>query len=107
MRVDTGIGLTGTLEDFPADSEAQLTREIVEQIGAEPIPAGVGSQPDHVDVPFVSIVGLQDYGILVGDRRGNNNGPPAGCFLDRSIPVTLDITRLNHQPVPNRQRGWA
>ena len=34
-RADTGIGPTGILGDFPADSEAQLTREIVDQIGAE------------------------------------------------------------------------
>ena len=81
LRADTGIGPTGILEDFPADSEAQLTAEIVDQIGAEPIPGGVGSWPDHTGVPFVPIVGLQDHGILVGDLRRDDNGPGRQLFL--------------------------
>ena len=79
-RADTGIGPTGIFEDFSVDSEAQLTREIVAQLGVEPIPADVGSWPDHAGVPFVPIVRLRDHGILVGDLR-RDNGPVCQLFF--------------------------
>jgi hypothetical protein len=33
--------------------------------------------------------------------------PPANCISDRPIPVTIDLTGLNLQPVPNREDGLS
>lgn len=33
--------------------------------------------------------------------------PSANCFSDGSIPITIELTDLNLQPVPNRENGLS